>query len=170
MDDVYIYLMALSFIVLVLFIICVVLLRKVSFLTRRYQLFMADGDGASLEGTVHQLFGAIRGVEQEVTANRSAMNELAEVLDAAVGGVGVVRFNAFQDTGSDLSFAVAFLNARKSGVVLSSIYGREESRTYAKPLEEGRSNYPLSREEQEAVDRAAAALKPMTGTVGNRAR
>ena len=68
--------------------------------------------------------------------------------------VGVVRFNAFDNTGSDLSFAVAMLDAANTGFVLSGIYGREESRVYAKPLVKGESTYMLTKEEKHAVDKA----------------
>ena len=68
--------------------------------------------------------------------------------------VGVVRFNAFDNTGSDLSFAVAMLDAANTGFVLSGIYGREESRVYAKPLVKGESTYMLTKEEKQAVDKA----------------
>jgi hypothetical protein len=66
----------------------------------------------------------------------------------------IVRFNAFEDTGSDLSFAVALLDADYNGVVLSSIFGRNESRTYAKPVVAGQSSYFLTNEEKEALDMA----------------
>jgi hypothetical protein len=66
----------------------------------------------------------------------------------------VVRFNAFENTGSDLSFAIALLDKNGDGVVLSSIYGRDESRAYAKPITNGQSKYHLSTEEIDAVNKA----------------
>jgi hypothetical protein len=69
----------------------------------------------------------------------------------AVQHVGVVRFDAFRDLGGLLSFAVAFLDDRGNGLVFSSIYGRSESRTYAKPVVERGSTYELSPEEREAI-------------------
>jgi len=68
--------------------------------------------------------------------------------------VGIVRFNAFDNTGSDLSFAVALLDAAKNGFVLSGIYGREESRVYAKPVLQGESTYTLTKEEKQALEAA----------------
>ncbi|SHJ77776.1 Protein of unknown function [Anaerobranca californiensis DSM 14826] len=63
----------------------------------------------------------------------------------------IVRFNAFDNTGSDLSFAIALLDDNFDGIVISSIYGREESRVYAKPIEKGKSNYHLTQEEEKAI-------------------
>ena len=68
--------------------------------------------------------------------------------------MGVVRFNAFDNTGSDLSFSVALLDAADAGVVLSGIYGREESRVYAKPVAKGESTYLLTKEEKQALEAA----------------
>lgn len=66
------------------------------------------------------------------------------------------RFNAFDNTGSDLSFSLALLNDYMDGYVLTSIFGREDSRVYAKPVAGGKSQYTLSEEEQQAI---TAAMK-----------
>ena len=63
----------------------------------------------------------------------------------------VLRYNAFDNTGSDLSYSVALVDEENNGVVLSSIYGREENRCYAKPVIAGKSQYVLSKEEQEVL-------------------
>lgn len=68
--------------------------------------------------------------------------------------VGVVRFNAYHDTGGEYSFAVALLDAAGSGVVLSGLYHREQCRVYAKPVAAGDSSYTLTDEEREAIARA----------------
>ncbi|MCW3488964.1 DUF4446 family protein [Dethiobacter alkaliphilus] len=148
--------------VAVLFVFYLVLYRKFLFLSRRYQEFMAGGNGESLEGTLENLFADIRKVNESISSNRKRMEKIEKVLDTATRGIGVVRFNAFQETGSDLSFAVAYLDAQRNGVVISSIYGREESRTYAKPVKNGESTYQLSMEEQEAIRQAADSLQPLS--------
>jgi hypothetical protein len=68
--------------------------------------------------------------------------------------LGLVRFNAFEGLGGEQSFAVALLDDEGSGVVLSSLQGRGESRLYAKPVEKWDSTYTLSVEEKEAIGRA----------------
>jgi hypothetical protein len=78
----------------------------------------------------------------------------------AVQHVGVVRFDAFRDMGGLMSFAVALLDDRGNGIVMSSIYGRSESRTYTKPVVERGSTYELSPEEKEAI-RLAMQSKEM---------
>ncbi|MBS4023331.1 MAG: DUF4446 family protein [Dethiobacter sp.] len=141
-------------------IFILILYRKVLFLSRRYREFMRGNSGVSLEVVLGDLLKELQKVEAGVDENRQKMKGLADVLATATQGIGVVRFNAFQNTGSDLSFAVALLNAHKNGVVISSIYGREESRTYAKPVSGGQSPYQLGGEEQEALRRALDSMHP----------
>lgn len=89
-------------------------------------------------------------------------SELAELRDAVVRSirnVGIVRFDAFEDLGGRLSFAVALLDEEGSGVVLSSINGRQETRIYAKPIERGESRINLSEEETESIRRALSGAR-----------
>jgi hypothetical protein len=64
------------------------------------------------------------------------------------------RYNAFPDIGSDLSFSVIFLNDHNTGVLITSIYARDENRIYLKPIVNGSCDYSLSPEEKEIVSRA----------------
>jgi hypothetical protein len=66
----------------------------------------------------------------------------------------LLRYKAFSNTGGDQSFSMALLDGKGSGVVISSIYGRDESRVYAKSIQEGQSTYALSSEEEEALRQA----------------
>ena len=77
-------------------------------------------------------------------------NDLAKCIKK----IGMVRYNAFRDTGSNLSFALALLDENNNGVVLNGIYSREMSNIYAKPVENGVSPYTVSDEEKEAIQKA----------------
>jgi uncharacterized protein YlxW (UPF0749 family) len=96
---------------------------------------------------VRALRGDIRTLGQQIAA-------LAESLQGAVQLFAVHRYDAFEDMGGKLSFSAALLNAHGDGVVISSINGRQEARSYAKPVAHGRSVYNLSPEEQEAIRQA----------------
>lgn len=123
-------------------------------LLKRYRLLLSNGSGTDVE----QLLLAQAASIQQLQADLGALNRRVEVQGEAaklhVQKVGTVRFCAFPDMGSDLSFAIALLDAQNDGVVLSSLYGRNESRTYAKPIKAGKSTYQLSDEEKEAIARA----------------
>ena len=71
----------------------------------------------------------------------------------------LLRFKAFQNTGSDQSFSLALLDAAGDGVVISSIFGREESRVYGKLVQNGGSSHPLSEEEKTAIAKAFGKKK-----------
>jgi len=91
------------------------------------------------------------GVDSRLDGNIHA-SEPAEV--PVTQRIGLVRFDAFDDVGGEQSFALALLDAHGSGVVLSNLFGRSESRMYAKCITEGKPEHTLSSEEQEAVRRA----------------
>ncbi|MEK7575629.1 MAG: DUF4446 family protein [Patescibacteria group bacterium] len=75
-------------------------------------------------------------------------------LKKSIQNVGVLRFNPFKDSGSNQSFAIAFLDESGDGVVISSLYSREKVSIYAKPIKEFQSEYSLSKEEREAINKS----------------
>ena len=80
--------------------------------------------------------------------------QLDRRVDGVVSRVAVVRYDAYENTGGHQSASVAFLDAARTGIVLTAIQGRDYARIYVKEMDEGRSPVALSPEEQEAVDRA----------------
>jgi hypothetical protein len=94
----------------------------------------------------------------DLLENRTASVE--RDLRSALGRVGLVRFNPFEDTGGNQSFALAILDAGGNGFVVSSLHARGGTRVYAKAVEAGRSDTALSEEEAEAVRRALGAPGP----------
>ncbi|HJS27204.1 MAG TPA: DUF4446 family protein [Actinomycetota bacterium] len=76
------------------------------------------------------------------------------LIEGAVRRVGLVRYDAFEDVGGRLSFSCAMLDDHGTGVVMTSINGRADTRVYAKPVTEGQSEYNLSLEEEEAIRQA----------------
>ncbi|MBV8082711.1 MAG: DUF4446 family protein [Candidatus Eremiobacteraeota bacterium] len=89
--------------------------------------------------------------------NRTAALEAATV--GALQHVGFVRFNAFADVGSELSYALAAVDGRGNGFLISSIYSREEVRSYAKAIREFATDKDLSAEERQALDIAVSQAK-----------
>lgn len=68
--------------------------------------------------------------------------------------IGIVRFNPFKEIGGNQSFSIAVLDRNNNGFVITSHYGRETNRVYAKPIERGQSKYQLSGEERRAIEKA----------------
>ncbi len=144
----------LGVLVIIMYGIIINLWMNLSYLKKRYRKMMTGVDGANLE---RMLIGHIDEVKQVVEENQriDAENQrISALLQRAITRVGVVRFRAFDDMGSDLSYAVALLDAENNGVILSSIFGREDSRSYVKPIQAGQSSYTLTEEEQQALHQA----------------
>jgi hypothetical protein len=112
----------------------------------------------ALRGVLDGQARKIERLEQAVrTLNKTDKRQQA-LIDGSVQHVALLRYDAFEDVGGRLSFSCAMLDDHGSGVVLTSINGRQETRVYAKPIAEGRSSYNLSSEEEEAIRQALAAL------------
>lgn len=68
--------------------------------------------------------------------------------------VGLVRFNPFEETGGDHSFSLSLMDADDNGVVITGLHTRERTRLYLKSIKQGKSEYDLSKEEKESVEKA----------------
>lgn len=143
-----------SFLILmcVLFILQIITSRKLRKLTKKYNLFMAGSESKNLE-TAIELY--MKSVNDVIAKNRDLdqkINFIERDMLKCIQKIGVIRFNAFENVGSDLSFSIALLDMNDDGFVLSGIYSRESSATYAKPILAGISKYPLSAEEIQAIE------------------
>lgn len=138
----------LSILTLILLIVTLIRLGRTR---RRYEALMQGPDGGDLEQIL--LAQAVRITEDHdrIAVLEGDARELRAGLRGCTQNVGVVRFNAFPDVGADLSFAIALLDGDNDGVVVSALYGREDSRVYAKPIAAGESTYLLTDEEREAI-------------------
>ena len=134
----------LGVIAVILLALLINLYMKVSYMKKRYRKMMTGADGANLE---RMLIGHLNEI-QEVSDENAAIKRENERLD------NLLQLAAFDDMGSDLSYAVALLDSYNDGVILTSIFGREDSRSYVKPVEKGQSTYQLMPEEQQALDEA----------------
>lgn len=149
------YILILNVIIIVLFIGFISLLISNIKLNNRYKKFMKKlGNGDNIEEDLEKFMNKVARVEEQNTQIISFCQNLDEDVSKCIQKVGIVRYSAFKDTGSDLSFAAALLDEKNNGVVLNGIYSREMSNIYAKPVENGNSKYTLSNEEVEAIKKA----------------
>jgi len=123
-------------------------------LNRLRKSFFSGKTGMDLETTLHALNNELKDIrESQVILDRD-LTKLSEQLGFAVQKVGVVRFNPFGDGGGNFSFSLALLDSHNSGVVITSMYGRQQNRIYSKKIDSGKSESALTEEEQQAVVRA----------------
>jgi hypothetical protein len=123
-------------------------------LNKLYQAFMQGTTGQSIEQMILGKIQDIEELQQSISTLQTECQRLNSASLKHIQRFGMIRFNAFDNTGSDLSFALAMTDASRNGFVLSGIYGRDESRVYAKPLVNGESTYALTNEERKAIENA----------------
>ncbi len=121
------------------------------------KIFMEKlGDGKNIKEDLDNYMRRVNTSEEEIRKLSLYYKELDDKTKNCLQKVGIVRYNAYKDTGSDLSFAVCLLDEKNDGVVFNGIYSRDMSNIYAKPIENGLSKYKVTPEEQEAINRAMA--------------
>lgn len=139
---------------IVLVVLVVWLWRRQSRLLRRYNTRIADGSvGEIIDCIAHQT-QAISALESRLDDVNARLAEHSRNIAQCLQKVGIVRFNAFEDVGGEQSFAVVLLNGEGSGLAISSLYGRQDSRVYAKRITNGESDRALSDEEKVALSEA----------------
>ena len=140
--------------VIVLFVYCVILHIRLGSLKKKYDFFMQGEHGASLERKlsveVSEIRDAAKGLEYLLSEQVAIRNIQSNTLQK----IGFIKYNAFENIGNDLSFALTLLDGNNNGICISSIYGRNESRIFSKPIVKGKSLVSLSQEELESLNEA----------------
>ena len=127
---------------------------KLKKLKSKYAKFMNGLSDRNIEELLDSCIGGINHVEDKNKEIEKQINYIERNLVQCIQKVGVVRFNAFENVGSDLSFSIVMMDDNETGLVISGIYSRDSSATYAKPIINGKSKYVLSMEEIQAFDLA----------------
>lgn len=120
-------------------------------LTHRLGVLLKDNNGENLEDLLIAQEKQIATLSRQLQVLQAQTAQLARQMVDCFRHMGLVRFSAFPDTGGDQSFSLAILDSQRNGVVITSIHGREEARTYGKPVQNGKSSYYLTKEESEAI-------------------
>ena len=139
---------ALLLVVLVLLLVQSIRLSRAA---RRYRALVGDGSGGTLVSVLEEHVGRVDAVGGQLQELRAVVDLLERRSRGSLQHIGLVRFNPFDDTGSDQSFALALLDERRDGVVISSLHGRSNTRLFAKPVTGGESAHALSDEELQAI-------------------
>lgn len=146
--------MATIVLVIALLVYCVILHIRLGSLKKKYDFFMQGNNGASLERKlsveVSEIRDAAKGLETMLTEQAAIRN----IQSNTIQKIGFIKYNAFENIGNDLSFALTLLDGNNNGICISSIYGRNESRIFSKPIVKGKSLVSLSQEELESLNEA----------------
>ena len=149
-DNFLLLVVALTIIMLIVAIINIICVVRIN---RKYISFMKKiGNGNNLDEMLRRYLEDVKEIKKDNSEIKAYYTKLDSDIASCIQKVGLVRYNAFKDVGSDLSFAIALLDRNDNGVVLNGLYGSESSNIYAKPIKNGNSTYQLSEEEKYALD------------------
>ena len=139
---------------LILLISTISLARKLARLSRRRSGKLEEVQVGDIVDCLADHSSALTEMRALLDGIAGVQAEQGETLARCLKKVGIVRYNAFDDVGGEQSFAVALLDSDANGVVISGLYGRQDSRVYAKAIFKGQGERPLSDEEQQALGKA----------------
>ena len=123
----------------------------------KIKLFLEGKKTKNLEDVILNQIQKSKKQEADILDLFSKVKKLEETAEKTFQKIGIVRFNPFNDMGGNQSFVIALLDNKDNGFVISSLFIKEGNRVYAKSIKNGQSDYPLSGEEKEALERAISA-------------
>ena len=137
-------------VLLILVIFCVFIIFKI----RKDYIILKNkiGNGSDLDIYLKNYLEDIKEIKRDNSEIKAYYTKLDSNLASCIQKIGLVRYNAFSNVGSDLSFAIALLDQNDNGVVFNGLYGSDSSNIYAKPIKNGESQYQLSSEEKYAIE------------------
>lgn len=136
--------------------ISIINLVSIIFMKKKYKILTnLLGNGQDFNSILAGYVEKVENVSRETFDINSKINDIRKNMEKCIQKVGVVRYKAYLDSGSDLCFAVALLDFEDNGIVINGIYSRDNTTTtYAKPIEHGKSKYTLVDEEVQAIELA----------------
>lgn len=149
----------LGLILLISLLITLLLYRRMKRFESSYISLQTFMSGHQMDKLLNEINQKMNELEQKIGNCSARLTPIELKLRASADRAELLRFRAFENVGSDLSFAFALLSQEGNGVVISSIHNREEARVYAKPIEGGNSQYSLSDEEKEVIVKAMQGPK-----------
>ena len=152
--DMGIVMILLTVLVLVMMIMTVSMSLRLSRLTQKYRLFMKGKDGQSLEKIMNMRFKELDRMSRQLELNKSNIAELTRIQSKTLNKYGIVKYDAFDDVGGKLSFALAMLDKENTGFILNAIHSRDNCFVYLKEIVKGESYIILSEEEVDALRQA----------------
>ena len=148
--------MAIIVLVIALLVYCVILHIRLGSLKKKYDFFMRGEEGQSLERRLSVEVTEIREAAVALEQLFKEQARLKSIQGNTFQKIGFVKYNAFENIGNDLSFSLTLLDGNNNGICISSVYGRNESRIFSKPIIEGRALISLSQEELASVNEAVS--------------
>ena len=152
--DIGIILIALMALTLIALILLIVFIIKEEKLRKKYQIFMRGKEATSLEQDIIDLYNDNKELKERITQNRKDIKILYKREQKDLQRIGLVRYDAYQQMGGNLSFVLALLNEDNDGFVINSVHSTEGCYMYIKDIKSGSCEIELGKEEREALEEA----------------
>lgn len=141
----------LAVILLIVMILLIVQIAKTSKLKKRLNKFMTGKDGKSLEKDIVGLFEDNKFLKDAADRNKKDIRILYKKAEIAYQKMGLVKYDAFNQMGGQLSFCLALLDENDNGFILNSVHSTEGCYSYTKEIRNGECKISLGQEEEEAL-------------------
>lgn len=115
------------------------------------KIFDPEHQPDNLEEVLTSITNMVKKHSNDHATLAQTVSEIETTLQTAFRYSSVIRFDSLSNDGGNLSFAIALLNGQQTGMIITSLHGRENNRIYCKAIKEGQSMQPLNDEEQEAL-------------------
>lgn len=142
-------------VILILLVLCIVLLGKNGSLKKRYETFMKDAEGKSLEDSFQKKFENMDYINEKIREMDTRLNGIDENLMKTYQKIGIVKYDAFKEVGGTLSFVLTMLTKENDGFILNSMHSNKEGcYIYIKEVKAGEAFVTLSEEESQSLEQA----------------
>ena len=136
--------------IVILFVLYVNVTMKYNRLKSSYTTFMRGKDGKTLEESMMSGFSDVEAILKYTKQNRTDIQKLNKKMEKSYQKLGIVKYDAFNEMGGKLSFALAMLDNNNTGWIINAMHSREGCYTYVKEIVKGESYVELAEEEAEA--------------------
>lgn len=143
-----------TILIYILAFVVIILIIWIAKTEHRFKKFFVGTKGKNLEDVMIKLDSQMAELKDMQIKINEHLTEVDKRLDKSIRNIEVIRFNPFEDAGSNQSFAMSFLNDEGNGVIISSLYARDRMSIFAKPISKGKSDFDLSEEEQNVLKKS----------------
>lgn len=157
--DIGIVLIVLFLLIIIGWVIAILALSKYAGLNKKYQKFMGGNEAKALESYITELIALNKDNSDKIEENKAEIRNLYKKQRLNFQKVGMIKYDALQEMGGNLSFAIALLDENNDGFILNSVHNIHSNYCYAKEVKEGKCILNLSEEETIALEKALTSNK-----------
>lgn len=151
--------LVLFILLVVLIILFIVIITKYSKLKKSFDKFMSGKNAKSLEEDINALFEDNKFIKEEYESNRKLLKGISKIQENCFQKIGLIKYDAFNQMGGNLSFSLCILNDRNDGFIINSVHSSEGCYVYTKEIKGGACVLSLGEEEEKALRMAMESIK-----------